>query len=414
MRALRRTSSLWRTLDRQRETSPRGSGAVKRPRSRSCPQEAFRARYCARPRDRSTRRTKLRGRRDTSDDSREQRKNDSRRYRATRRRPQSSRGRGGRDACMDSRSPSPKRRRDRRTLSLEEHMRPRTERSPTTYQEGAVFAPKKPGQQASLPHQPTQTADPAPTGSKTPPPTPQTNPQSSTTDCTPATALEDPLRQVMTMLPKLGEPLRAAVSGTKFAECIPQAWYQVSLDTIYTHKSRAFAKRLYLEEPSVLFHFALAYLNTLCRDPKITTGAIRGLFRSKYGINSQRVLHVLHKETLHSVTQAPEVLRSRDAYGCVVDLTTISKVSKARNTVSDFQEPNSRGEVRRTDALIGPYELPGVFPPAPIRKAAGPPQPVQVPGPLGSHVVVEDRGAHDGSRQQHEGLPALEPVVLTP
>ena len=164
------------------------------------------------------------------------------------------------------------------------------------------------------------------------------------------------------MLPRLGEPLRTAISSTKFAECIPQAWYYVSLDTIFTHKSRAFAKRMYLEDPTILFHFALADLDALCRDPKMTTAAIRGLFRSKYGINSQRLLQVLNKETLHAVLQSPEVLRGRDVHGCIVDLTTVSKVSQKRDTLSHFQEPDNKGMVRRTDALIGPYRLPSVSP----------------------------------------------------
>ena len=85
--------------------------------------------------------------------------------------------------------------------------------------------------------------------------------------------------------PTLGEPLRSAVGATKYAECIPPAWFKVSLSTIYSYRGRAFAKRMYLEEPHLLFHFALANLSLLCGDPGITTQHIRSMMRAKYGIH---------------------------------------------------------------------------------------------------------------------------------
>ena len=131
------------------------------------------------------------------------------------------------------------------------------------------------------------------------------------------------------------------MGGTQFAQCIPQTWYQVFLEAIYSHKERAFAKRMYLEEPRLLFHFALAALNLLCGDPKVTTAQVRGLYRSKYGIRSHRVLSILNKESLNDVLRSPEVVYKRDAYNAKVDLTSQPRKGGVRATISHFQEPNS-------------------------------------------------------------------------
>ena len=103
---------------------------------------------------------------------------------------------------------------------------------------------------------------------------------------------------------------------------------------------------MYLEEPHLLFHFALADLGLLCGDPRITTQHVRSMMRAKYGIHCRRLLHVLKIEHMNEVLRSPDVQMRRASHGINIDFTSILRSTKARRVSSHFQEPNKEGHVR--------------------------------------------------------------------